>query len=46
MKGSVHERKDYGIICDLEDDPNLVGLVALHQVQGIPGPPSLHASNE
>lgn len=31
-KVSVHEHKDYGVICDLEQDPNLVGLAPLHQV--------------
>jgi len=28
----VHEVKEYGIICDLQDDDNLVGLIPLHQV--------------
>jgi hypothetical protein len=28
----VHEKKDYGIICDLIDNDNLVGLIPLHQV--------------
>ena len=29
----MHELKDYGTICDLDLDPNLVGLVAPHQVR-------------
>ena len=37
VKGTVHELKDYGTICDLDLDPNLVGLVAPHQVRLCPG---------
>ena len=33
VKAIVHERKDYGVIVDLVDDPNLVGLIPLHQVK-------------
>lgn len=29
----VHERKDYGTIVDLVDDPDVVGLIPHHQVQ-------------
>lgn len=32
VQAVVHERKDYGVIVDLVDDPNLVGLIPLHQV--------------
>ena len=31
VQAIVHERKDYGVIVDLVDDPNLVGLIPLHQ---------------
>ncbi len=33
VKAIVHERKDYGVIVDLVEDPNLVGLIPLHQVR-------------
>lgn len=32
VKGSVNELKEYGTLVDLNDDPNIVGLVAPHQV--------------
>ena len=31
-KAVMHEKKDYGVILDFEEDPNLVGLAALHEV--------------
>ena len=31
-KGAVHDVKDYGIVCDLEANPDVVGLAATHQV--------------
>lgn len=31
-KGAVHDVKDYGIVCDLEVNPDVVGLAATHQV--------------
>ena len=34
VQAVVHELKDYGVIVDLADDPNLVGLIPLHQVRG------------
>lgn len=36
VKAVVHEHKDYGVIVDLVDDPNLVGLIPLHQVRLFP----------
>jgi len=30
--GAVHDVKDYGIVCDLEANPDVVGLAATHQV--------------
>ena len=31
-KGAVHDVKDYGVVCDLEANPDVVGLAATHQV--------------
>ena len=30
--GRVHEVQDYGIVCDLDQHPDIVGLVSTHQV--------------
>lgn len=30
-KGAVHDVKDYGVVCDLEANPDVVGLAASHQ---------------
>ena len=30
--GSVHDVQDYGIVCDLEAHPDLVGLLSTQQV--------------
>ena len=32
VKGQVHERKDYGVLCDLAAHPDVVGLVMPEQV--------------
>ena len=31
-KGAVHDVKDYGTVCDLEANSDVVGLAATHQV--------------
>lgn len=30
--GSVHDVKDYGVVCDLDAHPDIVALVTPHQV--------------
>ena len=30
--GRVHEVQDYGIVCDLDAHPDIVGLISTHQV--------------
>lgn len=32
-RGAVHDVKDYGIVCDLAANPDVVGLVAPQQVR-------------
>lgn len=31
-KGAVHDVKEYGVVCDLAANPDVVGLAAAHQV--------------
>ena len=31
-KGAVHDVKEYGVVCDLSANPDVVGLAATHQV--------------
>ena len=30
--GHVHEVQDYGVVCDLDANPDIVGLISTHQV--------------
>ena len=34
VKGSVADVKPYGLVCDLDPDPDVVGFVAVHQQVG------------